>query len=206
MSSHKASPSPPLTPAANLSLCTLGGHFQEKHMMKTKQKKLPQVHSFISTEFIVLASGWMNKKMCLFLVCFPHMSYKPSRCFFVLLLLFCGYFTWEMPAILCTQRNGIWSEIWWDCLCFVSSAQLSFKAEEYTIRNTRTRLSEFIKRLIHSVLVCLSWMTSRGEKNLLVLCLGEIINAFNLGLSLAAVRALYHTQVSMTLPLYRGAP
>lgn len=79
MSSHKASPSPPLTPAANLSLCTLGGQSQEKHMMKTKQKKLPQVHSFISTEFVVLASGWMNKKMCLFLVCFPHMSYKPSR-------------------------------------------------------------------------------------------------------------------------------
>lgn len=82
MSSHKASPSPPLTPAANLSLCTLDGQSQEKHMMKTKQKKLPQVHSFISTEFIVLASGWMNKKMCLFLVCFPHMNYKPSRCFF----------------------------------------------------------------------------------------------------------------------------
>lgn len=95
---------------------------------KTKKKLLPQVHSFISTEFIVLASGQMNKKMCLCLVCFPHMNYKPSRCF-LLLLLFSGYFTWEMSAILCTQRSAIWSEIWWDCLCFVASARGILRCE-----------------------------------------------------------------------------
>lgn len=172
---------------------------------QNKKSCLKCIHSFPLNLLSWLLAGWIKKCVCSWSV-FLIWAINLQVGFFLLLLLFCGYFTWEMPAILCTQRNGIWSEIWWDCLCFVSSAQLSFKAEEYTIRNTRTRLSEFIKRLIHSVLVCLSWMTSRGEKNLLVLCLGEIINAFNLGLSLAAVRALYHTQVSMTLPLYRGAP
>lgn len=125
MSSHKASPSPPLTPAANLSLCTLGGQSQEKHMMKTKQKKLPQVHSFISTEFIVLASGWMNKKMCLFLVCFPHMNYKPSRCFFVVVVvvLWVFYMRDACNFVHPKERHLKWNLMGLFVLCFQRSAQ-----------------------------------------------------------------------------------